>query len=278
MGESFPVAAGNLVKMRSQLQAVVQYQLTLGQTQLAMNPLIGRTLCLQRDGAIHCRHCGRITRTSFQQGYCYRCFRQLPQCDRCMLRPEYCHYHLGTCRDPAWGAQHCFSPHIVYLANTSGLKVGITHHSQLPVRWIDQGAAQAVVAYRVSSRRLAGLIEHCYAEHIADRTNWRAMLKGAAQPLPLAQLRRQFHQRLAGAVAELSRRFPDETLQVGDDEPVTIHYPIARYPDKVIALNLDKQPRVQGTLLGIKGQYLLFDCGVVNVRKFTAYPVVLSVQ
>ena len=138
------LARGALSKMAAQLDAPVQYSFRLGDELLPVNPLIGKSLRLEFLGAIHCTHCGRKTKSSYSQGYCYPCMQKLAQCDICIMSPERCHYEAGTCREPSWGEQFCMTDHIVYLANSSGIKVGITRATQIPTRWIDQGAVQRV--------------------------------------------------------------------------------------------------------------------------------------
>ena len=132
---------GNLLKMTSQLQQdTVLYSLPIGSEQVPLNPYIGKTIRLEYSGQINCIACGRKTKKSFNQGYCFPCMRSLAECDMCIVRPEQCHFDQGTCRDEQWALRHCMQEHIVYLANSSGLKVGITRHTQIPTRWIDQGA------------------------------------------------------------------------------------------------------------------------------------------
>ena len=150
---------GNLRKMRVDAHDPVRYVLPVGEACVELNPLVGRTIGIRYLGNIHCISCGRRTGKSFNQGYCFPCFRALARCDGCIVRPERCHYHLGTCREPTWAKANCLRPHVVYLANSSGVKVGITRESQLPTRWIDQGAIQALPITRVASRRMSGLVE-----------------------------------------------------------------------------------------------------------------------
>ncbi len=171
-------AVGGLRKMYTRLEQPVHYQLPIGDGQVDLNALIGKPIRLVYQQEINCLHCGRKTKKSFSQGYCYPCFTKLPQCDSCIVKPEKCHYHEGTCRDPAWGERHCFQPHVVYLANSSGLKVGITRGEQIPTRWMDQGAIQALPILEVDNRLHSGLIEQIIAAHVSDKTNWRTMLKG----------------------------------------------------------------------------------------------------
>ena len=59
-------------------------------------------------------------------------------------------------------------------------------------------------------------------------------------------------------------------------EVVQIRYPVLEYPEKVRSHNLDKEPRLEGTLMGIKGQYLIFDTAVINMRKYAGYLMQVS--
>ncbi|MBD1601931.1 DUF2797 domain-containing protein [Pseudomonas typographi] len=264
---------GSVRKMAVRLQApVVQYGLALGDTSVPLNPLIGQRLRLEYLGQIHCVNCGRRTKTSFSQGYCYPCMQVLAACDLCIMSPERCHYDQGTCREPAWGEQFCMADHIVYLANSSGIKVGITRASQLPTRWLDQGASQALPILRVATRQQSGLVEDLFRAHVPDRTNWRALLKGDAPPLDLPEAREMLFDRCAGGLAALHARFGLQAIQpLPGAEVVNIRYPVQAYPAKVASFNLDKAPVAEGTLMGIKGQYMIFDTGVINIRKYTAY-------
>lgn len=253
-----------------------RYTLRAGEHRLGLNARLGQTLRLTHTGAIACTHCGRATRKSFAQGYCYPCFKRLAQCDICIVKPETCHFSAGTCREPEWGERHCFQPHVVYLANSSGLKVGITRKTQLPTRWLDQGAIQALPILEVDTRQQSGFVEMLFKEQVADRTNWRAMLKGEVAPLDLAAERDRLLAALADGLASLRERFGDASLRILDAEPVTLDYPVLEAPTKVVSHNFDKTPTVAGTLLGLKGQYLMFDTGVINLRKFTGYEVAVE--
>ncbi|MEO9245044.1 DUF2797 domain-containing protein [Pseudomonas inefficax] len=267
------LARGSLSKMAVSLQApVVQYSFRLDDTQVPVNPLIGQRLRLEYLGAIHCSHCGKRTKTSFSQGYCYPCMTKLAQCDVCIMAPEKCHYDAGTCREPSWGEQFCMTDHVVYLANSSGIKVGITRATQLPTRWLDQGASQALPIMRVATRQQSGLVEDLLRSQVPDRTNWRALLKSDAEELDLVAIREQVFDACADGLRELQGRFGLQAVQpLTDAEVVQMKYPVEAYPSKIVSFNLDKDPVVEGTLLGIKGQYLIFDTGVINIRKYTAY-------
>ncbi|MDH4610743.1 DUF2797 domain-containing protein [Pseudomonas sp. BN102] len=263
--------------MSVRLEAPVQYGFRLGEAEIAANPLIGKQLRLEFLGAIHCIHCGRKTKKSFSQGYCYPCFTKLAQCDSCIVSPEKCHFEQGTCREPEWGERFCMTDHVVYLANSSGIKVGITRASQVPTRWIDQGATQALPIVRVATRQQSGFVEDLLRSQVADRTNWRAMLKGDAPALDLAAIRDQLFDSCAEGLRALQDRFGLQAIQpVSDVLPIEINYPVDAYPTKVVSFDLDKTPVVEGTLRGIKGQYLILDTGVINLRKYTAYQLAIS--
>ena len=263
---------GSLSKMKAHLDAPVQYAFRLGDEEVPVNPLVGKHLRLEYLGAIHCSHCGRKTKTSFSQGYCYPCMQKLAQCDVCIMSPERCHFEQGTCREPSWGEQFCMTDHIVYLANSSGVKVGITRASQVPTRWIDQGATQALPILRVATRQQSGFVEDLLRSQVADKTNWRALLKGDAAPVDLLATREQLFDSCGAGITELQQRFGLQSIQpLSAAEVLEIRYPIEAYPAKISSFNLDKSPLAEGTLLGIKGQYLMFDTGVINIRKYTAY-------
>lgn len=269
--------AGDLRKLTSELDQPVRYRLPLGEERLELNPLIGQTLHLHNEGEIHCIGCGRAIKKSLQQGYCFPCTQRLAECDICIVRPELCHYDAGTCRQPEWGESHCMQPHVVYLANSSGLKVGITRAGQIPTRWIDQGASQALPILSVATRQISGLVEDAMKAHVNDRTDWRRMLKGDPEPQDLCAERDRLLGLIGSTLNELRERFgADAVGELAAAEVQEIRYPVEAYPKKVSSLNLDKTPTVGGTLLGIKGQYLIFDAGVINLRKYQGYRLAVS--
>lgn len=273
---------GSVEKLTAQLDSnnLVQYQLPLvslngdGTKQsIELNPLIGKTITLHFSGAIACKHCGKRTKKSYSQGYCYPCMAKLPQCDMCIMKPETCHFHLGTCRDSEWGENNCMVDHYVYLANSSGLKVGITRHTQLPTRWIDQGACQALPIFKVSTRLQSGLVETALSEFISDKTNWRAMLKGVPEAIDLKEKAKELIPIIGERLAELRLKFGQDAVIELDAEVQDIHFPVSEYLTKISSFNFDKTETVTGILLGIKGQYLIFDKGVINMRKFSSYQI-----
>lgn len=270
---------GNLSKMAVSLSDVAQYTMVLNDQRVAMNDLIGQAIALRYEGAINCIACDRLTKKSFSGGYCYPCSQNLAQCDLCIMKPETCHYAAGTCREPEWGEQFCMQDHFVYLANSSGLKVGITRGNQVPTRWIDQGATQALPIFRVSTRHQSGLVEVIFKNHVADKTDWRKMLKGNAEPIDLEQRRVELMAACQQEIAALQNDYSEQAIQpLTDQETVEISYPVEAFPEKVKSLNFDKTPEISGILQGIKGQYLILDTGVLNIRKFAGYKVELEVQ
>ena len=268
---------GNIRKMKVTLTSPVTYQLPLGDQLVDMNPLLGQSVQLHYDGEIHCIHCGRKTNKSFSQGYCFPCMQSLAECDSCLIKPELCHYHLGTCREPAWGEEHCFQDHFVYLANTSGVKVGITRQTNVPTRWMDQGATQALPIYKVKDRLTAGMVEVIIKQHVADKTAWQRMLKSDNDALDLPAERDRLHKECERDIAEVVQTQGEGSVTfLGNDQLIEIQYPVNTFPQKVTSLSFDKTADIRGQLQGIKGQYLILDTGVLNMRKFAGYKLTLE--
>jgi len=271
------IAEGILRKMKSRLEQPVSYKIPLGDNEVPLNPLIAKKIKLEYSGNIFCVNCGRKSNKSFNQGYCYPCFQKLAQCDSCIIHPEKCHFDQGTCREPVWGEKYCMQDHIVYLANSSGLKIGITRATQIPTRWIDQGATQALAIIRVRTRLQSGILEIMFKEHVADKTNWREMLKGDAEPLDMLAKSKLLLAKCESEIKELEERFGFFAISVLNGiEPLEINYPVEIYPEKIASFNFDKDPKIEAKLLGIKGQYLIFENGVINLRRFSGYEIKLS--
>ncbi|MCY9844744.1 DUF2797 domain-containing protein [Vibrio caribbeanicus] len=267
------IAKGTLSKLRASLNDKVQYQLAVGDELIDLNPLIGNTLTLTHTGNIFCCSCGKKTKKSYSQGHCFVCMKKLASCDMCIMKPETCHYDQGTCREPEWGERNCMVDHFVYLSNTSSLKVGITRHTQIPTRWIDQGATQGMPIFKVATRYISGLIEVEIAKHVADKTNWRNLLKGDAEPLALQEQFATILPLVEDKIIEIRQRFGEDSIQIINAELTSLTYPVEKHPVKIVSHNFDKSPEVTGKLQGMKGQYLIFDTGVINIRKFTSYEV-----
>lgn len=269
---------GGLRKMQVELGETVRYRLFPEQGGLCLNESLGQSIRLSFTGAIHCVACDRLTKKSFNQGYCFPCLRKLAACDSCIVSPEKCHLAEGTCREPDWAETHCQVPHIVYLSNTSSVKVGITRETQIPTRWIDQGATQAKPIARVQTRHQSGLLEVLCAQQVGDRTAWQTMLKGNGEPQDLEAIRQKVMASCKEGIADLQLQHGESAFELLEDAPETeIEYPVLNWPEKVKAHNFDKQPVVEGTLMGIKGQYLMLDTGVLNIRKFGGYEVEIKV-
>jgi hypothetical protein len=264
----------HLKKMRIDWAEPLRYFLSIddasGAEPLYLNELIGAQLELHHSGEICCQACGNGTRKSYGQGHCYRCFKRLARCDLCVMAPHRCHYDKGTCREPAWGESFCMQPHLVYLANSSGLKVGITREGAQMGRFGDQGALQGRILAKADTRKAAGELEAELAKSIGDRSQWRALV---SQNAPLIDLDE--------AAAKARALIPEPGGGVRyvesdeDTKAIALNYPVEQWPP-VERLNFKKSDRVSGVLRGIKGQYLLFDTGVFNVREHTGFEVVLS--
>ncbi len=244
----------------------VNYSLNLdGESVLNMNELVGKEITLRFGGKKNCVNCGRNIRgKTYNDGYCYPCVTTLPQTDMCIVRPHTCHFAEGTCRDEEWGKANCFTEHILYLARSSSIKVGITRGSQVPTRWMDQGAIEAVIIGRFPDRKAVGEAEVCISSHFSDKTNWRKMLKNEVTDIPFEEY-----------IKTAQESLPEDMKQylVEPDKQFTFEYPVEAYPTKVTSLKFDKLPEIKETLKGIKGQYLIFDNKVLNLRAHSGYNI-----
>lgn len=247
-----------------------------------LNDLLGKTIKLEFQNDIACVSCGRSIKKTFSQGYCFPCLQNLPETDTCIIKPELCHFDEGSCRDSEWGEKHCNIAHSIYISLTSGVKIGITRQHQEKTRWVDQGAVKALRIASVDRRKTAGLLEVEIAKNMADKTNWRNMLKNEYEDQDLTEVRDRIFEEYEDLLCEFMEQDAykvnlDEALALEESQPVQeISYPVLEYPTKVRSHNFDKNPIVEGTLLGIKGQYLLLDTGVINLRKFGGYKVALE--
>jgi hypothetical protein len=260
------VLKGSLLKMISVINNPVDYYLEFEKEKIHLNDLLGKQVKLSFLGSINCIKCGRKTSKSFHQGYCYPCFMTAPETSDCILKPELCMAHEGISRDMEWSKDHCLQDHYVYLAISSGLKVGVTRKSQIPTRWIDQGASRAIKIALTPNRFLAGQIEVDLKKFFDDKTNWRNMLinKIDLETNLLEQRKRAFD--------SVKNEFKEYFIDT--DEITEIQYPVNNYPIKVNSIDLEKNPYIEGILIGIKGQYLIFEGGnVINIRKHNGYLV-----
>src|SRR6478609_9750790 len=260
---------GVLSKMQTEFSNPIQYYLVFENSFLSLNQLLGKSMEISFVG-YQCLNCGKKKKI-FRQGFCYDCFYSSPAVGDWIMRPELSTAHLGVAdRDLAYEEKVQLQPHIVYLALSSEVKVGVTRKTQMPTRWIDQGAESAVAIMEVPNRYLAGITEVALKNHFVDKTNWRKMLTNDIASVGLIEERLK--------VADL---IPSETRGYFDTNKADLHeikYPVLEYPNKINSLNLDKTPNYKGKLMGIKGQYLIFQDGTVfNVRSFEGYAVTINV-
>ena len=254
---------GRILKMKTAINNPIQYYLPIGKEILHLNTWIGKHIKFSFEGEIICLDCEKRTKKSFNQGFCYPCFQRSPMASECIIKPELCRAHLGEGRDLEWEKKHHLKDHFVYLAVSSGIKVGITRDTQVPTRWIDQGASYAVPIAKTPNRYLSGMIEVSLKKYVSDRTAWQRMLKNDIT-----------HENLFKKRAELIQLIPKKyhNYLLEKEDILYLDYPVDEYPKKVKSMSFDKSPIIEGCLLGIKGQYLIFEEGkVLNMRKHQAY-------
>ena len=260
---------GVLRKMQTELTDMVQYYLDFQNDFLHLNQLLDKKLSLNFL-KYQCLQCN-LEKKIFRNGYCYNCHSSSPEMGDWVMRPELSKAHLGQAdRNLEYETEVQLAPHVVYLANSSNVKVGVTRKSQVPTRWIDQGAHEAIEVVEVPNRYLAGIAEVALKDHVSDKTNWREMLTNNLKDLDLAAIKRSLRQYLPQEV---------QGYYLEHSEELEITFPVQQYPLKVKALNLAKDPFYQGVLKGVKGQYLLFEDGAAfNVRKHEGFGVSLMVE
>ena len=261
---------GRIIKMQTKHNNPVDYILPIGDDFFPMNDSIGKYILFRFEGIINCISCGRKTNKSFAQGFCYPCLINAPETSECILRPQLCQAQNGIARDIEWAKKHCLQDHFVYLALSSGLKVGVTRSDQIPTRWIDQGAWKAIKLAKTPNRFIAGQIEVALKEYISDRTQWQRMLKNElAKDIELKDKKYKMLEYL-----------PHDLQNYGcqDDLVAEIVYPVNEFPQKVKSVGFDKHKDIEGMLSGIKGQYLIFDDGrVLNIRKHNGYNITIDI-
>lgn len=262
---------GTILKLESSIEkgGKVQYQLPLGKERVDLNSLIGKEVTFTFTGDIYCIDSGKKIKKSYNSGYSYESFTKLAACDVCIVQPEKCHYHKGTCREPKWGEKQCMQPHYIYLSVTSGLKVGITRGPQLHTRWVDQGACFAKAIYKVKNRYAAGMVETIIKDSFADKTQWRKMLSQVPDEVDFDKEIEKIKKKYGKEIAVYE---PEEV----EEKSLSLQYPIEQYPEKVKSVSFDKQEEITGVLKGIKGQYLIFEDFVLNMRKHQGYEIELS--
>ena len=262
---------GNIHKMKTELAGSVKYQLPIGDGLVDMNALIGKEITMRFAGQINCISCGKRTKTSFNQGFCYNCLQTAPEAAESVIRPELSKAQFGIARDMEWAEKHDLIDHFVYLAVSTEVKVGVTRGHQIPTRWIDQGASSAIKLAQTPNRHIAGVIEVFLKNYFTDKTNWRGMLKNEVKT----------DVDLAAEKERVVHLLPTELQKYicTDHQVINIEYPVEKFPEKVTSTSFDKNPEITGILRGIKGQYLLFDDNrVLNIRKHNGYYIELSTK
>lgn len=242
----------------------IKYYLPVGKQELYLNDFLGQELKFYYKKIINCINCHKITKTSFANGYCYSCFVTLPQTDISIVHPEKDRSHLGISRDLEWAKKHNLCSHYVYLAYSGNMKIGVTREKNIPTRWIDQGAIAAIEIAKTPNRHIAGAIEVYLKKYISDKTNWRNMLKlQMITDIDLINEKKK--------IVDLLH--PEFIKYVMDKKEVKYFtYPTINNPEQTKAIQFEKQNTINGKLIGIKGQYLIFDNGqVINIRRHAGY-------
>ena len=259
-----------LKKMQTENLQPINYFLDVELGFLNLNQLLGKVIRIKHKGS-QCLNC-YLEKQIFRQGHCKSCFFESPSTGDWIMRPELSKAHLGQAdRDLEYESKMQLQPHVVYLALTSHLKVGVTRKSQLPTRWIDQGAHEASVILEVPNRYLAGVGEVELKNYFSDKTNWRKMLQNHTESIDWNEAR---NQAIEGITKDLKPYLVRETVAIK-----TQSFPVLQYPDKVKSLNLSKTPLYEGKLMGIKGQYLIFeDATVFNVRSNEGQRITLNID
>ena len=259
---------GTLTKMQTEIGEPIQYYLVFENDFINLNQALEKKIKIDFAG-YQCLNC-LSDKKIFRQGFCYDCFYQTPLAGDWIMQPELSKAHLDIAdRDLDYEKQVQLQPHIVYLANSSNVKVGVTRKSQIPTRWIDQGAHEAIEIVEVPNRYLAGITEVALKNHVADKTNWRKMLQNDVLDLNLAEIRDQLRPFIPAEAKE---------YYIENNHETHLQFPVLKYPLKPTPLNLEKTPNYEGILTGIKGQYLLFDDNTVfNVRGYEGFVVDINI-
>jgi len=258
-----------LSKLRATINSSVHYFLEDQTSSINLNEYIGKHISISWTGKIECTKCKKSTKKSFGEGFCFSCFQTAPEASPCILKPELCRAHLGEGRDLDYEIKNHLQPHVVYLACTDLVKVGVTRKTQIPTRWIDQGAAEVIVVAETENRFQAGLIEVAMKEFYTDKTNWKNMLLNKkGNQIDLVKEKWEAYEQMPSDLT---------TFWSEDDHILKIQYPVNKYPVNIASVSFDESPVVQGNLSGIRGQYLYFDeRTVLNIRRHTGYEVILN--
>jgi hypothetical protein len=254
---------GSISKLSCEFKNPILYKFNIGNQSFDLNNYIGKNIKIKFLDEIYCIECSAKIKKTFMQGFCYPCFIKSPKTSECIFKPHLCRAHLGESKDMQWSKKYCLSDQYVYLSITSNLKVGVTRYTQIPNRWIDQGAHHAIKLAKVPNRYLAGVIEIKISKYISDRTQWRKMLQGNYEKIDLLNKKK-----------ELVKLLPFEFQKyISKDNTIkNLFYPQLNQLEKIKSINIEKTPLIEGEITGIKGQYIIIDnLYVFNVRKYTGY-------
>lgn len=230
---------------------------------MIFNDLVGKNVKIRDTGERVCRICEKKVDSIYDKGACLNCFKNSPRCDVCMIKPEFCHFDKGTCRDEEFAKSWCFNGQFLYFSVTNDLKVGYMSKENKPQRWIDQGATRAIVFASLPNRKMAGELEHRISEFEKDKTNWSHMLKGKTADVNLLSVKNKWRKIL---------KYEKWAKYITDDkEEAILKYPVMRYPEKISRIDLRAVPAFEDVLLGIRGQYLIFKNGVFSIRSHEGY-------
>ena len=255
--------------MESQLNNPILYKMNIGENQIELNKLINTKIKIRFDNKIKCIECNKTIKKTFMQGYCYPCFISSPKTSDCIFKPHLCRAHIGDSKDMSWSQKNCLVEQYVYLSITSNLKVGVTRYSQIPTRWVDQGAHFAIKFAKTPNRYLAGLIELEISKYISDRTQWRKMILGQYDELDLIKEKNDLQEYLPSKLKK---------YYLNNEDIIELKYPIIKNLEKIKSFNIEKFKSIKKSLIGIKGQYLMFnDNHVLNVRKYSGYNFTIKI-
>ncbi len=261
--------ACTLSKMATQPTTPVSYLLLADNDFVKVNPFIGKEIGIRFLHEKYCSSCGNQFKELYRMGFCRNCFFTKPEAGESIIRPELSRAHEDIeDRDLAFEKSYQLQPHVVYLANSGGLKVGVTRASQKLHRWMDQGASSAIVLAETTNRFEAGQLEVMLKAHLSDKTVWQRMLKNEEEALDLQAEKTRVSALVEGDLKQFISK---------DDEVHQFSYPVSNFPTKVKSINLDKIEEISAVLQGVRGQYLIFEGGaVINLRAHTGYRVAFT--
>ena len=248
---------GVVKKMVTELSTPINYFIEFEDNFIHLNQFIDKLFKFECTG-YSCLSCSE-SQNLYRQGFCKSCFFESPLAGDWIMRPELSKAHLNIAdRDLDYEKKIQLQPHVVYLSNTGRIKVGVTRKSQIPYRWIDQGAHEAVELLQTPNRFLAGEAEVALKKYMSDKTNWRSMLKNERDS-----------SNIKSSKDHAKNFIPSNLLHyfIDASNVLSIDFPVVEYPDNPKSIKLNKDSFFSGILKGVKGQYLIFEKNqVLNYR------------